>query len=152
MLALARRRLGLVVSRSPRERHADILRRVRDTLPEGGRFALTVGGSEHPAFTDTMFEKSVILFRAVYDIARERKFEYTFSLPPGQGQPAGATSTGSEGRRVAIVTKVFMTHDAKTSLKELLGADYTEAAQRLFNLRGYQSVAQLAKMFGGRGM
>lgn len=39
----------------PRERHAAILRRVRDTLPEGGRFALTVGGSDHPAFTDTMF-------------------------------------------------------------------------------------------------
>lgn len=39
----------------PRERHADILRRVRDTLPEGGRFALTAGGSADPAFTDTMF-------------------------------------------------------------------------------------------------
>lgn len=39
----------------PRERHTDIFRRVRATLPEGGRFALTVGGSEHPAFTDTMF-------------------------------------------------------------------------------------------------
>lgn len=39
----------------PRDRHADIFRRVRGTLPVGGRFALTVGGSEHPAFTDVMF-------------------------------------------------------------------------------------------------
>jgi hypothetical protein len=28
---------------------------VRETLPLEGRFALTVGGSEHPAFTDVMF-------------------------------------------------------------------------------------------------
>ena len=39
----------------PRERHLQILQRVRTVLPVGGRFALTVGGSEHPAFTDTMF-------------------------------------------------------------------------------------------------
>jgi len=39
----------------PRDRHAGILERVRETLPVGGRFALTVGGSEHPAFTDVMF-------------------------------------------------------------------------------------------------
>lgn len=38
----------------PRDRHAEILRRIRTTLPQGGRVALTAGGSEHPAFTDTM--------------------------------------------------------------------------------------------------
>jgi cyclopropane fatty-acyl-phospholipid synthase-like methyltransferase len=38
-----------------RDKHAAIFRRVRETLPIGGRFALTAGGSEHPAFTDTMF-------------------------------------------------------------------------------------------------
>lgn len=42
----------------PRERHAGILQRVRSTLRTGGRFALTVGGSEHPAFTDAMFGHS----------------------------------------------------------------------------------------------
>jgi hypothetical protein len=51
-----------------------------------------------------------------------------------------------------VVTKVFMTNDAKTTPKELLGADYTAEAQQLFDLRGYQSVAQLAKMFGRLGM
>ncbi|MCR4375008.1 MAG: hypothetical protein NUW22_09180 [Acidobacteria bacterium] len=114
--------------------------------------AATFSVLEMGGVVPTMTAGGVILFRAVYEIARERKFEYTFSLPPGQGQPAGATSTWSGGRRIAVVTKVFMTNDAKTSLKELLGADYTEEAQKLFNLRGYQSVAQLAKMFGGRGM
>jgi cyclopropane fatty-acyl-phospholipid synthase-like methyltransferase len=38
-----------------RDEHAAILARVRAVMPHGGRFALTVGGSEHPAFTDTMF-------------------------------------------------------------------------------------------------
>ncbi|MBK1689227.1 class I SAM-dependent methyltransferase [Rubrivivax gelatinosus] len=39
----------------PREAHAGILRRVRAALAPGAGFMLTVGGSAHPAFTDTMF-------------------------------------------------------------------------------------------------
>lgn len=39
----------------PREAHAGILRRVKRALAPGARFILTVGGSAHPAFTDTMF-------------------------------------------------------------------------------------------------
>lgn len=39
----------------PRERHAAIIQRARDALVAEGQFALTVGGSDHPAFTDTMF-------------------------------------------------------------------------------------------------
>jgi len=39
----------------PRDDHATILRKVRGALPRGRRLALTVGGSEHPPFTDTMF-------------------------------------------------------------------------------------------------
>lgn len=38
----------------PREHHLTIFRRVRSVLPDGGRFLLTVGGSAHRAFTDTM--------------------------------------------------------------------------------------------------
>lgn len=38
-----------------RERHAELLGRMADCLPTGGRIMLTVGGSEQPAFTDTMF-------------------------------------------------------------------------------------------------
>lgn len=39
----------------PREHHMTIFKRVRNVLRSGSRFALTVGGSEHAAFTDTMF-------------------------------------------------------------------------------------------------
>ena len=38
-----------------RSRHAIILRNVVEKLPGGGKIMLTVGGSAHPAFTDTMF-------------------------------------------------------------------------------------------------
>jgi len=105
---------------------------------------------EMTGLVPTVTAGGVVLFRAIHDIAKERGFEYTFSPPPPPGQPAG-TRGGSEGRRVSVVTKVFMTNDAKMALKELMGADYTDEAQKLFDLRGYLSVAALAKMFGGRG-
>jgi SAM-dependent methyltransferase len=38
-----------------RSYHEPILRKVVERLPSGGRVMLTVGGSEHPAFTDVMF-------------------------------------------------------------------------------------------------
>lgn len=41
----------------PRARHADILSGAVRTLCPGGRLMLTVGGSAHPAFTDTMFDR-----------------------------------------------------------------------------------------------
>lgn len=105
---------------------------------------------EMSGMVPTITAGGMVLLRAMYDIARERKFEYTFSAPPGLGQRAGAGARGREGRQVSLLTKVFMTNDAKTPLKELLGGDYTVEAQQLFDLRGYQSVAELAKMFGGR--
>ena len=39
----------------PRADHAPTLRKVVNALPPGARLMLTVGGSAHPAFTDTMF-------------------------------------------------------------------------------------------------
>ncbi|MBK1615065.1 methyltransferase type 11 [Rubrivivax gelatinosus] len=39
----------------PRAEHAGVVRRVRSGLVTGGGLLLTVGGSEHPAFTDTMY-------------------------------------------------------------------------------------------------
>lgn len=39
----------------PREHHEPILRKVIGALRSGGRLMLTVGGSDHPAFTDTMY-------------------------------------------------------------------------------------------------
>lgn len=38
-----------------RAQHEPILRKVVNALPPGARLMLTVGGSAHPAFTDTMF-------------------------------------------------------------------------------------------------
>lgn len=38
-----------------RRHHERILSRIRDCLVPGARLMLTAGGSEHPAFTDTMF-------------------------------------------------------------------------------------------------
>lgn len=40
----------------PRERHEEIFVRLRGALPLGGRLALTAGGSNHPPFTDSMFD------------------------------------------------------------------------------------------------
>ncbi|MGB5241123.1 MAG: class I SAM-dependent methyltransferase [Prochlorococcaceae cyanobacterium] len=39
----------------PREHHELILRRVLRSMVKGSRLILTVGGSDHPPFTDTMF-------------------------------------------------------------------------------------------------
>ncbi|HYE35269.1 class I SAM-dependent methyltransferase [Methylocaldum sp.] len=40
-----------------RSHHKPILSRISHSLPSGGRIMLTVGGSDHPAFTDSMFEQ-----------------------------------------------------------------------------------------------
>jgi cyclopropane fatty-acyl-phospholipid synthase-like methyltransferase len=39
----------------PRQEHLSLFRSVRGALAPGGRFVLTVGGSEHPAFTSEVF-------------------------------------------------------------------------------------------------
>ena len=39
----------------PREHHEPLLRKVVRGLRPGGRLMLTTGGSDHPAFTDTMY-------------------------------------------------------------------------------------------------
>lgn len=38
-----------------RAKHPELLSRMASFLEPGGRLAITVGGSEHPPFTDTMF-------------------------------------------------------------------------------------------------
>lgn len=42
----------------PRSAHAAILSRARAAMPINGRLVITVGGSEHPAFTDSMFGRT----------------------------------------------------------------------------------------------
>jgi len=93
----------------------------------------------------TVTAGGVVLFRAIYDIAKERGFEYTFSAPSRQG----TAKRGPEGRQVFTVVKVFMMKDDKTALKELLGDDYSKEAQEMFDRNGYMSASLLAPLFGG---
>lgn len=101
-------------------------------------------------FVPTVTAGGVVLFRAVYDIARERGFSHAFLVPPRQPQrpPVGRTD---KGRDVSGVTKVFMIKDPQTDPKDLLGGDYSVEAQQLYDKLGYTSIAQLAALFGGSG-
>jgi hypothetical protein len=95
----------------------------------------------------TMTAGGVVLFKVAHDIAKERGSEYVFILPAKSGQ--GAAVRTEQGRRVSLVTKIFMVKDKNVGLKDLLGADYSEDAQQMFNMGGYRSVAELAKLVGG---
>ena len=80
----------------PREHHGVVMRRVRAALPRGGRFALTVGGSAGPAFTDTMLGETffydshppdaatTLLIAAGFAIAHAE-----FLAPPTTGRDKG---------------------------------------------------------------
>jgi hypothetical protein len=92
-----------------------------------------------PSFTTG----AVAIFKAVYDIARARGFEYAVAI-----NLPGAPRTPNDGQRIAV--KVFMTKDRRTSLQELLGPEYSPEAQRRFDREGWMSVTQLRAMFEGR--
>jgi hypothetical protein len=99
------------------------------------------------SIADPGFATTVVLLKAVYDIATERGFAYAFAVPA-----PGAAASPSGGQGVARL-KVFMTKDRETPLRTLLGADYSEQAQGQFDREGWTSVSQLARMFeaGSRG-
>ena len=101
-------------------------------------------------FVPTVTAGGMILFRALYVIGKERGFTHVFVVPPRQPQAPPARRT-EKGRDISAVTKVFLLKDPKTPLKELLGGDYSDNAQQLFNQQGYLSVAQLGALYGGRG-
>jgi hypothetical protein len=97
----------------------------------------------------TVTAGGTVMFKAIYDIAVERGFEYTFTtsrpLPPSDAAPLP-----EKGRYTSLRVKIFFTHDANVALKDLLGDEYDERAQRLFDQTGYQSVTRLKVLFGGR--
>ena len=100
----------------------------------------------------TFIASAVVLFKAVYDVAKERGFEYAFI----SGPTANASPPQNDGRRRGAM-KVFLTKDRETPLRALLGADYSPVAQRQFDRAGWLSVTQFARMFGegenrGRGV
>jgi SAM-dependent methyltransferase len=86
-----------------RERHAIILERFARTLVPGGRLMLTVGGSAHPAFTDTMFGHE--FFYDSYPPERVTSLlgDLGFSIVIGEfmNQPTGGRDKG----RYAIVAE-----------------------------------------------
>ncbi|PWT72068.1 MAG: class I SAM-dependent methyltransferase [Proteobacteria bacterium] len=80
----------------PRIHHIGIFLRLRSVLSLGCRFALTVGGSEHPPFTDTMFGERFFYDSHAPDTAiallDEAGFEVThseFLNPPTTGRDKG---------------------------------------------------------------
>lgn len=84
--------------------HARLLARMAMSLDSGGRIMLTVGGSEHPAFTDTMFGETFFydshLPSRVLVMLGELGFEpliAEFMNPPTSGRDKG---------RYAIVAKL----------------------------------------------
>jgi cyclopropane fatty-acyl-phospholipid synthase-like methyltransferase len=85
----------------PREAHAGILRRVRAVLPAGARVALTAGGSENPAFTDTMFERTFFYDSHAPDATAALLEELGFAIEELAflERPTGGRNKG----RVAIV-------------------------------------------------
>jgi hypothetical protein len=90
----------------------------------------------------TVMAGIAVLLKAVYDIAKERSFGFTFANPQ-----ASDSSTRPGGQHVASLVKVVMTNNPDTPLRELLGADYSPEAQQQFDRKGWLPVTQLALMF-----
>lgn len=88
----------------PRAHHGTIFTRLRRALPTGGRFALTAGGSDHPAFTDTMFDR-----RFFYDshppavtVTLLEQAGFRVEHQEYLNQPDGARDKG----RIAVVARI----------------------------------------------
>ncbi|WP_185730959.1 class I SAM-dependent methyltransferase [Burkholderia cepacia] len=80
----------------PRQEHFKIFSRTRDALRSGGRFLLTVGGSEHPPFTGSMFG-SLFFFDSFppstavsfLELAGYKIIHTEFVDPPTEGRDKG---------------------------------------------------------------
>jgi cyclopropane fatty-acyl-phospholipid synthase-like methyltransferase len=86
-----------------RMHHAPIWRRVRAVLPAGARFALTVGGMEHPAFTDSMFERTFFYDSHAPSTALSLLEEAGFSIVSHEF--LNVPTAGRDKGRVAIVAR-----------------------------------------------
>jgi len=76
--------------------HERLLSRIANILGVGGRLMLTVGGSDHPAFTDTMFGETFFYDslppQRVLSLLEEHGFEMRvseFMNPPTSGRDKG---------------------------------------------------------------
>ena len=85
----------------PRTAHESIFGYVRKALRRGGRFALTVGGSEHPAFTDTMFEHQFFYDSHPPEIAMKLLKDWGFDLV--HTEFLNLPTSGRDKGRLAVV-------------------------------------------------
>lgn len=79
-----------------RTRHRELLARMASMLEDGGRLMLTVGGSEHPAFTDSMFGETFFYDSHPPETVVEMLRELGFELVIGEfmNQPTGGRDKG----------------------------------------------------------
>jgi hypothetical protein len=116
------------------------------TVTETSR-AATHSVLEMTGVVPTITAGGTVLFRAIYDIAREREFTHVFAPPP-DGLSENRTTRTDAGRQITVTAQIYMTKDPKTPLKDLMGAAYSAEAQAAFDPRGYMPIATLAKLFG----
>lgn len=88
----------------PRVHHAVVFARVRAVLPRGGRFALTVGGSAQPPFTDTMFERPFFYDSHPPEEATALLVDAGFTI--AHAEFLNLPTTGRDKGRYAIVAAV----------------------------------------------
>lgn len=81
---------------------------------------------------------SMFIFKGMYDIAKLRKNDYFFKAKEWEDENGD------------YFYKVYFFNDKNIPLKKLLGEDYSEEAQELFDELGYQSVEDLDRMFNER--
>lgn len=87
----------------PRAQHRRVLDRVARALPSGGRLMLTVGGSAHPAFTDTMFGAE--LFYDSYPPATVLAILADLGFAPVLHEFMNEPTSGRDKGRYAIVAR-----------------------------------------------
>jgi SAM-dependent methyltransferase len=85
----------------PREAHEGILARAAGCLDSGGRLVLSVGGSEHPAFTDTMFGET--FFYDSHPPERVLKILNALGFEPLVAEFMDLPTSGRDKGRFAIV-------------------------------------------------
>ena len=86
-----------------RARHAPLLARISRALPPGGRLMLTLGGSAHPAFTDTMFGRPFFYDSLTPEqtLSTLRELGFTMQVAEYLNPPTGGRDKG----RYAIVAR-----------------------------------------------
>jgi SAM-dependent methyltransferase len=84
--------------------HLELLARMADRLIDGGRLMITVGGSDHPAFTDTMFGEE--FFYDSYPPAKVLAAMHQLGFEPLVSEFMNKPKSGRDKGRYAIVARL----------------------------------------------